>query len=183
MPGITDRISVIVRDEDFAPVGNAEVAIDVTAPERRDAAADAGAVESAGRPLCGRGPVRSAGRLPDRRDGDARRRRGSARPSRQVLVGGADLEMSAAAAERSRCCGGWPPTPAAATCAADQAAHAAGAAARIARPRPGTPETARPLAQWVESAGDHRLAGGGMGCCGDGWAWRDADDADARVRR
>ena len=77
VPGITDRISVVVRDEDFRPVANAEVAIADDGAERREAAADGGAVESAGRPLRGGGAVRSARRL----SRSTRSRRAAARGS------------------------------------------------------------------------------------------------------
>ena len=73
VPGVTDRISVIVRDEEFGPVANAEVAIALTAPDGAGAHAGGGAGRSAGRALCGGGAVRSAGRLPV--DAEARARR------------------------------------------------------------------------------------------------------------
>lgn len=93
VPGITDRVSVVVRNEDFQPVSNAEVSVILTAPngEKRQMAA---ALAS---PLDGRYAV--ASRFDQQgvyrvdviatRDGE---RLGVA--SRPVLVGGVDLEMT-----------------------------------------------------------------------------------------
>ena len=78
VPGITDRISVVVRDEDFRPVANAEVAIEMTAPngEKRQMPA---ALSS---PQDGRYAVAARFDQPGvykiDADRDARRRRGSA---------------------------------------------------------------------------------------------------------
>jgi uncharacterized membrane protein len=93
MAGVTDRISVIVRDEDFRPVANAEVAIELTAPngEKRQMPA---ALSS---PQDGRYAVAARFDQPGvyKIDTIATRsgvRLGSA--SRPVLVGGIDLEMT-----------------------------------------------------------------------------------------
>ena len=80
VPGVTERISVTVRDDDFAPVANAEVALVVTAPNGENARADAGAVEPAGRALRGGRPLRSAGRVSARGHGDPRPAFASAPP-------------------------------------------------------------------------------------------------------
>jgi len=91
--GITDRISVIVRDEDFRPIANAEVAIRLTAPngEARQMTA---ALSS---PQEGRYAVATRFDQPGvyRIESVATRsgvRVGTA--SRPVLVGGVDLEMT-----------------------------------------------------------------------------------------
>ena len=108
--GVTDRISVIVRDEDFRPVANAEVAIEVTAPNGEKRALTA----ALSNPQEGRYAV--AARFDQsgvyRVAAIARLRQGSGGPgtgqgagaaartamigvaSRPVLVGGVDLEMT-----------------------------------------------------------------------------------------
>jgi uncharacterized membrane protein len=91
--GITDRVSVIVRDEDFHPVANAEVAILLTAPngQKRQLAA---AVSSA---LDGRYAVATRFDQPGVYRIDATATRSGERlgiASRPVLVGGVDLEMT-----------------------------------------------------------------------------------------
>jgi uncharacterized membrane protein len=91
--GVTDRISVLVRDEDFRPVANAEVAVQVAAPngERRQLSA------VLSNPQEGRYsvPVRfdQAGvyRVEAVATRDQKRLGAGNRP---VLVGGADLEMT-----------------------------------------------------------------------------------------
>jgi len=93
VPGVTDRISVMVRDEDFRPVANAEVAVELTAPngeKRRLSAALANAQE---------GRYAVASRFDQsgvyRIDAVATRSgRSIGAWSRPVLVGGADLEMT-----------------------------------------------------------------------------------------
>jgi hypothetical protein len=92
-PGITDRISVVVRDEDFRPVANAEVAIAVTAPngEKRQFSA----VLSS--PQEGRYSAASRFDQPGVYKIDATATRSGVRvgsASRPVLVGGVDLEMT-----------------------------------------------------------------------------------------
>ncbi|HEX8029393.1 MAG TPA: FixH family protein, partial [Vicinamibacterales bacterium] len=93
VPGITDRVSVLVRDEDFRPVANAEVVIEMSAPngEKRQMPA---ALSS---PQDGRYAVAARFDQPGvyRIDAVASRagvRIGSA--SRPALVGGVDSEMS-----------------------------------------------------------------------------------------
>ncbi|MBY0495283.1 MAG: glutamine amidotransferase [Cyanobacteria bacterium] len=91
--GITDRISVIVRDQDFRPVANAEVAVDLTAPngEKRPMPA---ALSS---PQDGRYGVAARFDQPGVYKIDAIATRGGTRvgaASRPVLVGGVDLEMT-----------------------------------------------------------------------------------------
>ena len=93
VPGITDRISVVVRDEDFRPVANAEVAIEMTAPngEKRQMPA---ALSS---PQDGRYAVAARFDQPGVYKIDAIATRGGTRigrASRPVLVGGVDLEMT-----------------------------------------------------------------------------------------
>jgi uncharacterized membrane protein len=93
VPGITDRISVAVRDEDFKPVANAEVAIAMTAPngEKRQMPA---ALSS---PQDGRYGVAARFDQPGVYKIDVVATRDGARigtASRPVLVGGVDLEMT-----------------------------------------------------------------------------------------
>lgn len=93
VPGVTDRISVIVRDEDFRPVANAEVAVQLTAPngETRQLTA---ALTS---PQDGRYTVASRFDQPGVYRVEAVATRDKTRlgaASRPVLVGGADLEMT-----------------------------------------------------------------------------------------
>jgi hypothetical protein len=92
-PGITDRISVFVRDENFHPVANAEVAVEVTAPngEKRQMTA------ALSNPQEGRYAVASRFDQSGVYRVDAIAARGTARigvASRPVLVGGVDLEMT-----------------------------------------------------------------------------------------
>jgi hypothetical protein len=91
--GITDRISVIVRDEEFHPVTNAEVAIQLTAPngEKRQMTA---ALSS---PQDGRYGVATRFDQPGVYKIETIATRGGVRigtASRPVLVGGVDLEMT-----------------------------------------------------------------------------------------
>jgi len=91
--GITDRISVVVRDADFKPVANAEVAIETTAPngEKRRMPA---ALSS---PQDGRYAVAMRFDQPGVYKIAAVATRGGTRigaASRPVLVGGVDLEMT-----------------------------------------------------------------------------------------
>ena len=161
VPGITDRISVFVRDEDFRPVANAEVAIRDHGAERREAAPDGGAVEPAGGPLRGVVAVRSGGRLPRGGHGDARDGEGRDR----VPAGAGRRRRSgndAAEVERSRAAPSVGGTPTGATCMPTGADHLP-SLLRESRADAGTPEAARPLAQWVEPRHDHRPAGRGMG--------------------
>jgi uncharacterized membrane protein len=91
--GITDRISIVVRDEDFQPVSNAEVAVMLTAPngeKRQMPAALSG-------PQDGRYTVASRFDQPGVYRVDATATRDGVRigtASRPVLVGGVDLEMT-----------------------------------------------------------------------------------------
>lgn len=91
--GITDRISVIVRDADFRPIANAEVAIELSAPDggKRQMTA---ALSS---PQDGRYSVAARFDQPGVYKVDAIATRGGVRvgiASRAVLVGGVDLEMT-----------------------------------------------------------------------------------------
>jgi uncharacterized membrane protein len=91
--GITDRISVLVRDEDFRPVTNAEVAIELSAPNGGNRQMTA-ALSS---PPDGRYSVPARFDQPGVYKIDAIATRGGARvgtASRPVLVGGVDLEMT-----------------------------------------------------------------------------------------
>lgn len=91
--GITDRISVIVRDQDFHPVANAQVGIELTAPngEKRQMTA---ALSS---PQDGRYSVAARFDQPGVYKIDTIATRSGVRvgtASRPVLVGGVDLEMT-----------------------------------------------------------------------------------------
>lgn len=91
--GITERISVVVRDEEYHPVANAEVAIELTAPngEKRSVPA---ALSS---PQDGRYRVAARFDQPGVYRVDATATRDDVRigtASRPVLVGGVDLEMT-----------------------------------------------------------------------------------------
>jgi uncharacterized membrane protein len=93
VPGITDRISVIVRDEDYRPVANAEVAIELTAPDGTKRPLPA-ALSS---PQEGRYVVATRFDQPGVYKIDALATRGGVRvgtASRPILVGGVDLEMT-----------------------------------------------------------------------------------------
>lgn len=93
VPGITERISVFVRDADYQPVANAEVAIELTAPngdKRQLPAALSG-------PRDGRYSVAARFDQPGVYKIDAIATRGGqtvGSASRPVLVGGVDLEMT-----------------------------------------------------------------------------------------
>jgi uncharacterized membrane protein len=91
--GITDRISVVVRDGDFKPVANAEVAVQTTAPngEKR------GMPAALSSPQDGRYAVATRFDQPGVYKIDVVATRGGTRigtASRPVLVGGVDLEMT-----------------------------------------------------------------------------------------
>jgi uncharacterized membrane protein len=91
--GITDRISVVVRDADFKPVANAEVAVQTTAPngEKR------GMPAALSSPQDGRYAVATRFDQPGVYKIDVVATRGGTRigtASRPVLVGGVDLEMT-----------------------------------------------------------------------------------------
>ena len=93
VPGVTERISVIVRDDDYAAVANAEVALAVTAPNGETRSL----TPALSSPQDGRYAVAARFDQPGvyRLEATATRagvRMGAA--SRQVLVGGADLEMA-----------------------------------------------------------------------------------------
>jgi len=93
VPGITDRISVVVRDEDFRPVANAEVAIEMTAPngEKRQMPAVLSTPQDGRYSVAARFDQQGVYKL------DAIATRGGTpigRASRPVLVGGVDLEMT-----------------------------------------------------------------------------------------
>jgi len=91
--GVTDRISVIVRDEDYRPVANAEVAIDLIAPDgaRRQVPAVLSNPQDGRYSAAARFDQTGVYRI------DAVATRSGVRlgmASRPVLVGGVDLEMT-----------------------------------------------------------------------------------------
>jgi uncharacterized membrane protein len=91
--GATDRISVIVRDEDFRPIANAEVAIQITAPNgaKRQMPAALSNPQEGRYAVAARFDQSGVYRV------EAIASRGSAKigaASRPVLVGGVDLEMT-----------------------------------------------------------------------------------------
>ena len=93
VPGITDRISVVVRDEDFTPVANAEVAIELTAPngEKRQMPAALSTPQDGRYSVAARFDQQGVYKI------DAIATRGGTpigHASRPVLVGGVDLEMT-----------------------------------------------------------------------------------------
>lgn len=91
--GITDRISVIVRDEDYRPVANAEVAIELTAPDGAKRPLPA----ALSNPQEGRYVVATRFDQPGVYKIDATATRSGVRvgtASRPILVGGVDLEMT-----------------------------------------------------------------------------------------
>ena len=93
VPGITDRISVVVRDEDFRPVANAEVAIELTAPsgEKRQMPAALSTPQDGRYSVAARFDQQGVYKI------DAIATRGGTpigHASRPVLVGGVDLEMT-----------------------------------------------------------------------------------------
>jgi uncharacterized membrane protein len=100
--GVTDRVSVIVRDADFRPVANAEVAVEITAPdgEKRGLTAVLSSPQEGRYAVASRFDQTGVYRI----EAIARLRQGSAAgssrtatvgsASRPVLVGGVDLEMT-----------------------------------------------------------------------------------------
>jgi uncharacterized membrane protein len=93
VPGITDRIRVVVRDEDYRPVANAEVAIEMTAPngEKRQMPAALSTPQDGRYSVAARFDQQGVYKI------DAIATRGGTligRVSRPVLVGGVDLEMT-----------------------------------------------------------------------------------------
>lgn len=93
VPGATERISITVRDEDYAPVGDAEVTIRLTPPDGRTRQLSP-ALSS---PQDGRYGVAARFDQPGvyRVDATAERSGTSVgTATRHVLVGGADLEMT-----------------------------------------------------------------------------------------
>jgi uncharacterized membrane protein len=93
VPGITDRISVVVRDEDFRPVANAEVAIEMTAPngEKRQMPAALSSPQDGRYAVAARFDQPGVYRIDAMATRDGARIGGASRP---VLVGGVDLEMT-----------------------------------------------------------------------------------------
>ena len=90
--GVTDRVSVIARDEDFRAIANAEVAVQITAPNGEKRALTA----VLSNPQEGRYAVASRFDQPGVYRIEAIASRGRANlgaASRPVLVGGVDLEM------------------------------------------------------------------------------------------
>ena len=91
--GVTDRVSIVVRDENFRPIANAEVAVQITAPNGEKRAFNA----ALSNPQDGRYAVASRFDQAGVYRVEAIASRGSARvgmASRPVLVGGVDLEMT-----------------------------------------------------------------------------------------
>ena len=91
--GVTDRVSVLVRDEDFRPIANAEVGIQIIAPngDKRQMPA------ALANPQEGRYSVAARFDQPGVYRVEAIASRGSKRigtAARPVLVGGVDLEMT-----------------------------------------------------------------------------------------
>ena len=91
--GITERISVMVRDQEFRPVANAEVAIELTAPngETRQMTAALSSPEEGRYAVAARFDEQGVYKI------DTIATRGGVRvgaASRPVLVGGVDLEMT-----------------------------------------------------------------------------------------
>ena len=93
VPGITERISVVVRDEEFKPIANAEVAVEMTAPngEKRQMPAALSSPQDGRYAVAARFDHQGVYKLDAiaTRDGKPV---GTA--SRPVLVGGVDLEMT-----------------------------------------------------------------------------------------
>ncbi len=93
VPGVTERISVTVRNDDFAPVANAEVTLAVTAPNGESRSL----TPALSSPRDGRYSVAARFDQPGVYRLDATAARAGVRigtASRQVLVGGTDLEMA-----------------------------------------------------------------------------------------
>ena len=93
VPGIVDRITVTVRNRDFAPVGNAEVSIGLTAPDGQTRQL----TPALSSPQDGRYAVAARFDQPGVYRVAATAMQGGERlgtAMRQVLVGGADLEMT-----------------------------------------------------------------------------------------
>ena len=91
--GATDRVSVLVRDEDFRPIANAEVGIQITAPngDKRQLPAALSSPQEGRYAVAARFDQSGVYRV------EAIASRGGARvgtASRPVLVGGVDLEMT-----------------------------------------------------------------------------------------
>ena len=91
--GVTDRVSVIVRDDDFRPVANAEVTVEITAPNggRRTLTAALSSPQEGRYAVSSRFDQSGVYRI------DAIAARGGDRigaASRPILVGGVDLEMT-----------------------------------------------------------------------------------------
>lgn len=91
--GVTDRISVLVRDEDFRPVANAEVAVQVAGPngERRQLNAVLSSPQEGRYSVPARFDQTGVYRVAAVATRDQKRLGSGIRP---VLVGGADLEMT-----------------------------------------------------------------------------------------
>lgn len=92
-PGVTDRISIVVRNEEYRPVANAEVAVQLTAPNGEKRALSA-ALSS---PQDGRYTVATRFDQPGVYKVEAVATRDGVRigaASRPALVGGVDLEMA-----------------------------------------------------------------------------------------
>jgi YtkA-like len=93
LPGTTDTVNVIVRDEEFKPVGDAQVQVRLTPPGSQERVFSAALTD----PRDGR--YTAAARFDQagvyRIEADVRRKgRPSVTTRRPVLVGGADVEMS-----------------------------------------------------------------------------------------
>jgi uncharacterized membrane protein len=93
VPGVIDRIAVVVRDEDFRPLANAEVVVDVTTPdgETRRLPASLSSPQEGRYVLAARFDQAGVYRVSAVASRDGRRIGIASRP---VLVGGTDVEMS-----------------------------------------------------------------------------------------
>jgi uncharacterized membrane protein len=93
VPGITERINIVVRDDEFKPVANAEVAIELTAPngEKRQMPAALSSPQDGRYGVAARFDQQGVYKI-DAIATRAGERVGAA--SRPVLVGGVDLEMT-----------------------------------------------------------------------------------------
>jgi hypothetical protein len=93
VPGVTERIAVTVRNEDFAPVGNAEVTVRLTGPDGQSRQL----TPALSSPQDGRYAVAARFDQPGVYKIEAVAAAGTKRlgtATRQVLVGGVDMEMS-----------------------------------------------------------------------------------------
>ncbi len=169
IPGSTDRVVVTVKNAEFQPVADADVVVRVTGPDQQTRQLSP-ALSS---PQDGRYTVAVRFEQAGVYRIEASASQGETRlgtSSRQVLVGGADLEMSQPRLNESvlrrlaRETGG--------RYLNIGEADALDGLIRQLPPELGEPEVQGPLAQWMEPAADHRVAGGGMDRAPASRAWR-----------